>query len=202
MNYYGAHLNALISEFARLPGIGAKSAQRLAFFIISQPEANVASFAEAITAAKKNACYCSVCCNITDKDPCEICANPKRAADLILVVQDPRDMAAYERIGEFDGRYHVLHGAISPLAGIGPNDLKINELMLRIEKDRPNELILATNANVEGEATALYINNLLKPIFPDLLITRIARGVPMGADIEYVDQATLARALSGRRALE
>ncbi|MDR1689004.1 MAG: recombination mediator RecR [Clostridiales bacterium] len=199
MNYYGDSLNRLIDEFGRLPGIGQKSAQRLAFYIINQSEDKAVSLSEAILAAKKNIKYCSVCCNITDADPCAVCGSPKRDASTVMVVEDPRDMAAYERTNEFKGTYHVLHGAISPMNGIGPNDIKIKELLNRISEGNITEVILATNPNVEGEATAMYINKLIKPVAENVKITRIAHGVPVGGDIEYVDQVTLSRALSGRQ---
>lgn len=198
MNYYGDPLNRLIEEFSRLPGIGSKSAQRLAFYVISQPEERVLSLSSAISDAKKNIKYCSVCCNITDSDPCAVCMNVKRDASTVMVVEDPRDMAAYERTNEFRGLYHVLHGAISPMNGVSPNDLKIKELLSRLSDEKINEVILATNPNVEGEATAMYLNKLIKPLGLNLKVTRIAHGVPVGGDIEYVDQITLSRALIGR----
>lgn len=199
MNYYGDPLNRLIEEFSRLPGIGAKSAQRLAFYIINQPEERVLSLSTAISDAKKNIKYCSVCCNITDLDPCSVCSSVKRDPSTIMVVEDPRDMAAYERTNEFRGLYHILHGAISPMNGVGPNDLKIKELLNRLSDETVNEVILATNPNVEGEATAMYLNKLIKPLGLNVKITRIAHGVPVGGDIEYVDQVTLSRALIGRQ---
>lgn len=198
MNYYGDPLNRLIEEFSRLPGIGSKSAQRLAFYIISQPEERVFSLSNAISDAKKNIKYCSICCNITDSDPCLVCKNVKRDTSTVMVVEDPRDMAAYERTNEFRGLYHILHGAISPMNGIGPNDLKIKELLGRLSAEKITEVILATNPNVEGEATAMYLNKLIKPLGLNLKVTRIAHGVPVGGDIEYVDQVTLSRALIGR----
>ena len=197
MNYYGDHIGRLIEELSKLPGIGGKSAQRLAFHIVGLSVEKAEALAAAITDAKSNIKYCSVCCTITDEDPCAICANVKRDATMIMAVEDPRDMAAYERTHEFKGLYHILHGAISPMNGVGPNDLKIKELITRLGGDEVEEVILATNPNVEGEATAMYISRLIKPL--GVKCTRIAHGVPVGGDLEYVDQVTLSRALSGRR---
>lgn len=197
MNYYGDPITRLIEELATLPGIGGKSAQRLAFHIINMSEDRVKGLANAITEAKSNVKYCSVCCNLTDSDPCPICENPKRVSGVIMVVEDPRDMAAYEKTKEFNGVYHVLHGAISPMLGIGPQDIKIKELLDRLSGNNIEEIILATNPNVEGEATAMYISRLIKPL--GIKVTRIANGVPVGGDLEYVDQVTLSRALEGRR---
>lgn len=196
MSYYGEHITKLIEEFARLPGIGQKSAQRLAFHIINNDNEKAQRLAKAIVDAKENVKYCSSCCNITDSDPCAICQNPKRDKSIIMVVEDPRDMAAYERTKEFKGSYHILHGAISPMNGIGPNDLKIKELISRLSEN-VLEVILATNPNVEGEATAMYISRLIKPM--GIKATRIAHGVPVGGDLEYVDEVTLSKALEGRR---
>lgn len=196
MNYYGNPITRLIEQLSSLPGIGGKSAQRLAFHIIHMPEEKVDALAEAILAAKKQVRYCSVCCNLTDEDPCPVCANPKRDQRTIMVVEDPRDMAAYERTKEYHGTYHVLHGAISPMTGIGPQDIHIPELLRRIDGS-VDEVILATNPNVEGEATAMYLSRLLKPL--GVKVTRIANGVPVGGDLEYVDEITLSRALEGRR---
>jgi len=197
MNYYGDHIGRLIEELSRLPGIGGKSAQRLAFHIVGLPEEKAEALAGAITDAKKNIKYCSVCCTITDEDPCAICSNVKRDGTMIMAVEDPRDMAAYERTHEFKGLYHILHGAVSPMNGVSPNDLKIKELLARLNDETIEEVILATNPNVEGEATAMYISRLIKPL--GVKVTRIAHGVPVGGDLEYVDQVTLSRALSGRR---
>jgi recombination protein RecR len=197
MDYYGGPIQKLIEEFSRLPGIGGKSAQRLAFYIIRQPKERAEGLASAITNAKNNVRYCSVCCNLTDTEPCAVCGNIKRNKKEIMVVEDPRDMAAYERTKEYHGLYHVLHGAISPMHGVGPNDLTIAALLRRVQASPPEEIIVATNPNVEGEATALYISNLLKPL--NIKVTRIAHGVPVGGDIEYVDEVTLSRALEGRR---
>lgn len=196
MNYYGNPITKLIESLSRLPGIGGKSAQRLAFYIINMPEDIVLDLANTILDAKKNIKYCSTCCNLTDSDPCSICSSSKRNLETIMVVEDPRDMAAYERTNEFKGTYHILHGAISPMNGITPNELKIKQLLSRLETTNVEEVIIATNPNVEGEATAMYISRLLKPL--GVNVSRIAHGVPVGGDLEYVDQVTLARALEGR----
>lgn len=197
MNYYGNPVSRLIEELSKLPGIGGKSAQRLAFHIINMPEENALSLAEAITDAKKNIKYCSVCCNLTDSDICPVCSDPKRNKNIIMVVEDPRDMAAYERTKEFKGLYHVLHGAISPMNGIGPSELKIKELLERLKDEEIEEIIIATNPNVEGEATAMYLSRMIKPL--GIKVSRIAHGVPVGGDLEYVDEVTLSRALEGRQ---
>ncbi len=196
MNYYGDPVARLIEEFSKLPGVGAKSAQRMAFHIINMPEERALMLAEAITDAKKKVRYCSVCCNITDGEKCHICSSSTRDRGVIMVVEDPRDMAAYEKTRGFDGVYHVLNGAISPLTGVGPEDIKIKELLARLNGD-VKEIILATNANVEGEATAMYLARLIKPM--GIKVTRIANGVPVGSDLEYIDEVTLSRALEGRR---
>lgn len=197
MNYYGNQMTKLIEELSRLPGIGGKSAQRLAFHIINMPIEKVEGLAEAIVSAKKNVKYCSVCQNLTEEDTCSICSNPKRNTSTIMVVEDPRDMAAYEKTKEFHGLYHVLHGAISPMLGIGPSEIRLKELLERLKENDVEEIIVATNPNVEGEATAMYINKILKPL--GVKVTRIANGVPVGGDLEYVDEVTLSRALEGRR---
>ena len=197
MNYYGDPVSRLIEELASLPGIGAKSAQRMAFHIINMPREKAESLANAILEAKRKVRYCSVCCNITDGDICPICASDKRDRSTIMVVEDPRDMAAYEKTRGYNGLYHVLNGAISPLTGVGPDDIKIKELLRRLEKGGVEELILATNPNVEGEATAMYIAKIVKPL--GIKVTRIANGVPVGGDLEYIDEVTLSRALEGRR---
>lgn len=199
MSLYGDYIQRLIDEFARLPSIGNKTAQRLAFHVINMPEENVKRLANTILSAKENIRYCSKCCNLTDASPCAVCSNPKRNSSIIMVVEDPRDMAAYERINEFKGLYHILHGSISPMNGVGPNDLKIKELITRINDDEIEEVILATNPNVEGEATAVYIAKILKTL--DVKVTRIAHGVPVGGDLEFVDQLTLSRALLGRQVM-
>ncbi len=197
MNYYGDPVNKLIEQFSKLPGIGSKSAQRLAFYIINLEPEKVLEFTNTIIEAKDKIKYCQVCCNFSDKEICEICASSKRNNKLIMVVEDPRDMAAYEKTKNFNGVYHVLHGLISPINNIGPNDLKIKQLLERIKNDKPTEIILATNSTVEGEATAIYLKNLLSMF--DIEITRIAYGIPIGADIQYADEITLAKALEGRR---
>ena len=197
MNYYGDHIGRLIEELSKLPGIGGKSAQRLAFFIVGLPEEKVTALAAAITSAKKNITYCSLCCTVTDTDPCAVCSGVRRDMSTVMVVEDPRDMAAYERTHEYKGLYHILHGALSPMNGVGPDDLKIKELITRLGGDTVKEVIIATNPNVEGEATAMYISRLIKPL--GVYVSRIAHGVPVGGDIEYVDQVTLTRALTGRR---
>jgi len=197
MQFYGGPITKLIEEFSRLPGIGGKSAQRLAFYIINQPKEKAIQLAAAITNARENVRYCDICCNLTDQNPCRTCQNTKRNPKEIMVVEDPRDMAAYERTGEYHGLYHVLHGAISPMHGIGPNDLTIAVLLKRLQSQPVEEVIVATNPNVEGEATALYISKLVKPT--GVKVTRIAHGVPVGGDLEYVDEVTLFRALEGRR---
>ena len=197
MDYYGNYITRLIEQLASLPGIGGKSAQRLAFHIINMPEEKVKELSRVIVEAKQNVRYCEKCCNLTDSNICPVCANPSRNAKAIMVVESPRDMAAYERTREFNGVYHVLHGAISPMTGIGPQDIKIKELLARISEDEPEEIILATNPNVEGEATAMYISRLIKPM--GIKVTRIANGVPVGGDLEYIDDVTLSRALEGRR---
>lgn len=197
MNFYGDPITRLIEKFASLPGIGRKSAQRLAFYVIGMDEKDVQELADAILSAKKDVKYCSVCCNLTDGDICPVCSSAKRDKKTIMVVENPRDLAAYERTKEYNGVYHVLHGAISPMSGITPSDIKLKELLERIQNDTPQEIILATNPTVEGEATAMYISKLIKPL--GIKVTRIANGVPVGGDLEYVDQVTLARALEGRR---
>jgi len=196
-NYYGNPVARLIEEFAKLPGIGGKSAQRIAFYILNMPAERAESLADAITSARENIKYCSSCMNLTDSDPCAICAGSGRDETVIMVVEDPRDMAAYEKTKEFKGRYHILHGAISPLNGVGPGDLRIKELLERIKTANPEEIIVATNPNIEGEATAMYLSRLIKPL--DIKVTRIAHGLPVGGDLEYADEATLSKALEGRR---
>ncbi|WP_432662205.1 recombination mediator RecR [Wukongibacter baidiensis] len=189
----------LIEEFSKLPGIGKKTAQRLAFHVLNSREDDAIHLAEAIIDAKRKTRYCSICSNITDMDPCNICTSPKRKKSVICVVEDPRDIAAMERIREYNGLYHVLHGAISPMEGVGPEDIKIKELLMRLQGDDVDEIILATNPNIEGEATSMYISKLVKPM--GIKVTRIAHGVPVGGDLEYADEVTLAKALEGRREL-
>ena len=198
MEYYSDHISKLIAELGHLPGIGTKSAQRLAFFLINQPKEQVEKLTEAILSARNNVKYCKTCFTLTDRDECPICGSPKRNHKVIMVVENPRDLAAYEKTGQYDGVYHVLHGAISPMLGIGPADIKLKELMVRLAGD-VDEVIIATNSGVEGEATAMYISRLIKPT--GIRVTRIANGVPVGGDLEYIDEVTLLRALEGRREL-
>lgn len=195
MNYYGESVTRLIEQLSRLPGIGGKSAQRLAFHIINMPKEEARTLADSIISAKTEVKYCSVCCNLTDSDPCAVCSSEKRRHDIIMVVENPRDMAAYEKTKGYDGLYHILHGAIAVTKGIGPEDLKIRELINRLD-DSVKEVIIATNPTVEGDVTAMYICKLLKPL--GVKVTRIANGVPVGSDLEYVDEVTLSRALEGR----
>ena len=189
----------LVKELARLPGIGEKTAQRLAFHILEAGAETATALAEAIVGVVRDVRLCSSCQTLTDRDPCAICADPRRDGKMLCVVESVPDLLAVERTHEYRGRYHVLHGALSPLEGVGPGDLKIRELLVRLEKEPAEEVVLATNPDVEGEATALYLQKLLKPL--GIRITRIAQGVPMGGDLEYADQVTLARALAGRREL-
>lgn len=196
MDIYGGQVNKLIEELSRLPGIGGKTAQRLAFYIINMSEDRAKSLADAIVDAKTNIKYCKSCYTITDKEICPICASEKRNHKLIMVVETPRDLAAYERTGRYEGVYHVLHGVINPALGIGAGDIKLKELILRLEQLDVDELIIATNSSVEGEATAMYISKLIKP--SGIKTTRIASGVPVGGDLECIDEVTLLRALEGR----
>lgn len=197
MSGFSQSVNRLIEEFSKLPGIGNKTAQRLAFHILTTPQETSENLAKAIVTARRNVRYCNVCCNITDSEECNICSNPKRSRATICVVQDPRDVAAMEKTREFKGVYHVLHGAISPMEGIGPDEIRIKELLKRVADEEIEEVILATNPNVEGEATAMYISRLLKNF--GIKVTRIAHGVPVGGDLEYADEVTLIRAMEGRR---
>ena len=197
MAYYPEPVARLIDALQRLPGIGPKTAQRLTFFLLKRPAEEVRELGDALRAMKEKITYCRVCFNVTDEDPCHICGDPRRDPNVICVVEEPNDLLAMERTGEFRGRYHVLLGALSPLDGIGPDDLKIRELLARLEGKEMAEVILATNPNVEGEATALYLAKLLRPLA--VRITRIARGLPVGGDLEYADQVTLSKALEGRR---
>lgn len=189
----------LVKELARLPGIGEKTAQRLAFHVLEAGPEYAQALAEAVVGVVRDVRCCSVCQTLTEQDPCGICADDRRDPGIICVVEGVPDLLAVERTREFRGRYHVLHGALSPLDGVGPSDLKIRELLLRLEREPAEEVVVATNPDVEGEATALYLQKLLKPL--GLKLTRIAQGVPMGGDLEFADQATLARALTGRREL-
>ena len=195
MDLYSGYINKLIEELSGLPGIGAKSAQRLAFHIINLPKERVERFANTMLEAKKNVRYCSQCFTLTDQEVCPICASVKRDKKTIMVVENTRDLAAYEKTGKFEGVYHVLHGAISPMLGIGPNDIKLKELIQRLQGD-VEEVIIATNSSLEGETTAMFISKLIKPT--GVKVTRIASGVPVGGDLEYIDEVTLLRALEGR----
>ena len=197
--YHVAPLEALVDKFESLQGIGHKSAQRAAYQILDMSEEEALSFADAIVNAKKKICYCKVCCNLTDSELCPVCRDTARDRSTICVVEDPRDVIALERTNEFNISYHVLHGAISPLGGIGPDQLKIKELLSRVNTETINEVIMATNPTVEGEATAMYISRLLKPL--GIKVTRLAYGIPVGGDLEYADEVTLARAIEGRREL-
>ena len=199
MEYYSKEISNLIAELSDLPSIGNKSAQRLAFHILGMDEEKVNDLANAIVQARKNVRYCKECFTLTDDELCPICANPKRNHNVIMVVEDTRDLAAYEKTGKFDGVYHVLHGAISPMAGIGPGDIKLKELMVRLQQVDAEEVIIATNSSLEGETTAAYISKLIKPT--GIKVSRIASGVPVGGDLEYIDEVTLLRALEGRTEL-
>ena len=196
MELYSGQINKLIEELAALPGIGSKSAQRLAFHLINMPKERVDRLANVMIEARANVRYCKECYTLTDKEICPICANPKRDHSVIMVVENTRDLAAYEKTGKFEGVYHVLHGAISPMLGIGPDDIKLKELMQRLTKDEVKEVIIATNSSLEGETTAMYISKLIKPT--GIRVSRIASGVPVGGDLEYIDEVTLLRALEGR----
>ena len=195
MDLYSGYINKLIEELSSLPGIGSKSAQRLAFHLINMPQGKVERLARSIVEAKQNVRYCKECFTLTDMEVCPICKSPVRDHSVIMVVENPRDLAAYEKTGKFEGVYHVLHGAISPMLGIGPGEIKLKELMTRLQKD-VREVIIATNSSLEGETTAMYISKLIKPT--GLKVTRIASGVPVGGDLEYIDEVTLLRALEGR----
>ena len=199
MDYYSTQITGLIEQLSRLPGIGSKSAQRLAFHIINMPVEQAEKLSQAIVDARKNVRYCRECQTLTDNDICPICANPKRDHDTIMVVETTRDLAAYEKTGKYEGVYHVLHGAISPMLGIGPNDIRLKELMTRLGKESVREVIIATNSNLDGETTAMYLSKLIKPT--GIRVTRIASGVPVGGDLEYTDEVTLLRALEGRTEL-
>ena len=199
MSYYSPSIEKLIQSFEKLPSIGNKTAARLAFYILNASEEETNDFVSSIVNAKKNLKYCSKCYNISDTDPCTICGNPKRDQSQICVVEDVRDIIAMERTHEFKGVYHVLHGSISPMNGIGPDDIKIKELLARLMDGQVKEVILATNPRVEGEATAMYLSKLIKPL--GISVTRIAHGIPVGGDLEYTDEITLTKALEGRREL-
>lgn len=199
MKYYAKPLSKLISELSKLPGIGGKTAQRLAFYILSMDDKDAFAIADAIIDAKKNMKYCSECGNLTDNDPCRICSDNTRDKTTICVVESPKDVSAMERIKEFKGLYHVLHGAISPMDGIGPDDINLKQLIIRLQQNNVTEIIMATNPNIEGEATAMYTARLIKP--SGIKVTRIAHGVPVGGDLEYADEITLSKAMEGRREL-
>ena len=195
MDYYSSQISKLIEELSRLPGIGAKTAQRLTFHIINMPKEQVEQLAGTMTQARQNVRYCKQCFTLTDQELCPICSNAKRDSKTIMVVETTRDLAAYEKTGKYEGVYHVLHGAISPMLGIGPGDIKLKELMERLHGD-VDEVIVATNSSLEGETTAMYISKLIKPT--GIKVSRIASGVPVGGDLEYIDEVTLLRALEGR----
>lgn len=195
MDYYGSQMSRLIEQLSSLPGIGGKSAQRLAFHIVHMPKEQVEQLTQAITDARNNIRYCSECFTLTDQEKCPICSNPARDKKTIMVVETTRDLAAYEKTGKYDGVYHVLHGAISPMLGVGPGDIRLKELMQRLQGD-VTEVIIATNSSLEGETTAMYISKLIKPT--GIKVSRIASGVPVGGDLEYIDEVTLLRALEGR----
>lgn len=198
MEMFSGHINKLIEELGTLPGIGQKTAQRLAFHIMNMPKERVESLSQAMMNAKTHVRYCKECFTLTDQEICPICANERRNHKTIMVVENPRDLAAYEKTGKFEGVYHVLHGAISPMLGIGPGDIRLAELIQRLQKD-VDEVIIATNSSLEGETTAMYISKLIKPA--GIKVTRIASGVPVGGDLEYIDEVTLLRALEGRTEL-
>ncbi len=197
MDYFVAPVAKLIAELSRLPGIGNKTAQRLAFHILDTPRERAESLARAIINARNSIKYCSVCYNMTDVDPCRICSSGKRETSIICVVEDPRDVIAMEKTREYKGLYHVLHGVISPMEDIGPEEIRIKELLERLREGEVQEVIIATNPTIEGEATAMYISRLLKPL--GVRVTRIAHGIPVGGDLEYADEVTLVKALEGRR---
>jgi len=196
LDFYPVAIEKLIEEFAKLPGIGKKTAQRLALFVLNLPKEEVEEFAQALITARGTIKYCSICGSFTESDPCAICSNPNRDKSIICVVENPKDIMTVERVREFNGVYHVLHGTISPMAGRGPEDIKLRELIRRINGE-VDEVIVATNPNVEGEATAMYISKILKPL--GAKVTRIAHGIPVGGDLEYIDEVTLSKALEGRK---
>ncbi|MGN0343677.1 MAG: recombination mediator RecR [Lachnospiraceae bacterium] len=198
MDYYSKQINQLVEALSMLPGIGSKTAQRLAFHILSMPKEDAERLANSITQARNNVRYCKQCFTLTDDELCPICKDEKRNQKVIMVVENTRDLAAYEKTGKFEGVYHVLHGAISPMLGIGPGDIRLKELMQRLQGD-VDEVIIATNSSLEGETTAMYISKLIKPT--GIKVTRIASGVPVGGDLEYIDEVTLLRALEGRTEL-
>ena len=197
MRFFSAPVENLIEQFQKLPGIGRKTAQRLAFFVLALPEAEAEGFANAVIEAKKKVKFCAVCQNMTDTEICSLCSDEARDREVICVVSDPKDVAAIEKTREFNGLYHVLHGCISPMNGIGPDDVRIKELVTRVSQGGVREVILATNPDTEGEATAMYISRLLRPM--EVKVTRLAYGVPVGSQLEYADEVTLSRALEGRQ---
>ncbi|MBQ0027844.1 MAG: recombination protein RecR [Lachnospiraceae bacterium] len=199
MELYSGPINKLIEELAGLPGIGEKSASRLAFHLINMPKGKVDRLAKTILEAKEKVCYCKTCFTLTDQEECPVCRNAKRDKSTVMVVENSRDLAAYEKTGKYTGVYHVLHGAISPMLGIGPGDIKLKELIERLQDDTVEEVIIATNSSLEGETTAMYISKLIKP--SGVKVTRIASGVPVGGDLECIDEVTLLRALEGRTEL-
>ncbi len=199
MDYFAAPVAKLIEELSKLPGVGQKTAQRLAFHILDAPPQQAENLARSIVFARRNIKHCSVCCNMTDTDPCRICGNERRDKSVICVMENPRDVVAMEKTREYKGLYHVLHGAISPMEDIGPEDIRIKELLLRLQDDTVKEVILATNPTIEGEATAMYISRIIKPL--GIKTTRIAHGIPGGGDLEYADEVTLVKAMEGRREL-
>ena len=199
MDYYSSQISKLIQELSSLPGIGAKSAQRLAFHILNMPVEQVEELSSSIVDARKNVRYCKECFTLTDDELCPICKDAGRNHKTIMVVEDTRDLAAYEKTGKYEGVYHVLHGAISPMLGIGPDDIRLKELMKRLQTEDIKEVIIATNSSLEGETTAMYISKLIKPA--GIKVSRIASGVPVGGDLEYIDEVTLLRALDGRTEL-
>lgn len=199
MKYYAKPLNRLINELSKLPGIGGKTAQRLAFHILSMDDKEAMDLADAISNAKASMTYCSVCGNLTDNDPCAICGDDTRDKSVICIVESPKDVVAMEKIREYRGYYHVLHGAISPMDGIGPDDINLKSLIVRLQDEAVKEIIIATNPNIEGEATAMYIARLIKP--SGIKVSRIAHGIPVGGDLEYADEVTLLKAVEGRREL-
>jgi recombination protein RecR len=197
MAYYPEPVARLIEALQKLPGVGPKSAQRMTFFLLKRPADEVGELSAALTALKTRIVHCSRCFNVTEEDPCRICSDPARDARSLCVIEEPNDLLAVERTGEFKGRYHVLMGALSPLDGVGPEDIRVRELLHRLDGETVDEVILATNPSVEGEATAIYLARLLKPL--GLRVTRIARGLPVGGDLEYADEVTLSKALEGRK---
>lgn len=200
MKYYGASITRLIDELSGLPGVGPKSAQRMALYLLNAPAQVTQNLASAMLEARKNIRYCSVCFNLTDTQPCYICADQRRNRDILCIVEEPKDVVAIEKVRGFKGLYHVLHGAISPRDNIGPDELTINQLVNRLQEGKIKEVILATNPNLEGEATSLFLSQIIKPM--GIKVTRLAYGLPMGASVEYADEVTLTRALEGRHEIE